>query len=187
MQIRLFQTANIVADTYKQNMDNIIFSRMILKNYAEQANARILILDTNKKVIMDSYYNYIDQTINNEEIRNSLTGGSSSSIYTLQDREVLQIAVPITLNTGEDTRIIGAVLISSDLEPINENVDSLRDHISKIAILVLLISLALTVIATNNVTSSLRELTLAVEKISSGNLGYQIEKKSKDEIGRAHV
>lgn len=183
MQIRLFQTANIVADTYKQNMDNIIFSRMILKNYAEQANARILILDTNKKVIMDSYYNYIDQTINNEEIRNSLTGGSSSSIYTLQDREVLQIAVPITLNTGEDTRIIGAVLISSDLEPINENVDSLRDHISKIAILVLLISLALTVIATNNVTSSLRELTLAVEKISSGNLGYQIEKKSKDEVG----
>ncbi len=183
MQIRLFQTANIVADTYKQNMDNIIFSRMILKNYAEQANARILILDTNKKVILDSYYNYIDQTIDNEEIRNSLTGGSSSSIYTLQDREVLQIAVPITLNTGENTRIIGAVLISSDLEPINENVDSLRDHISKIAILVLLISLALTVIATNNVTSSLRELTLAVEKISSGNLGYQIEKKSKDEIG----
>lgn len=182
-QIRLFQTANIVADTYKQNMDNIIFSRMILKNYAEQANARILILDTNKKVIMDSYYNYIDQTINNEEIRNSLTGGSSSSIYTLQDREVLQIAVPITLNTGEDTRIIGAVLISSDLEPINRSVNSLRDHISKIAILVLLISLALTVIATNNVTSSLRELTLAVEKISSGNLGYQIEKKSKDEVG----
>lgn len=182
-QIRLFQTANIVADTYKQNMDNIIFSRMILKNYAEQANARILILDTNKKVIMDSYYNYIDQTIDNKEIRNSLTGASSSSIYTLQDREILQIAVPITLNTGEDTRIIGAVLISSDLEPINENVDSLRDHISKIAILVLLISLALTVIATNNVTSSLRELTLAVEKISSGNLGYQIEKKSKDEVG----
>jgi signal transduction histidine kinase len=182
-QIRLFQTANIVADTYKQNMDNIIFSRMILKNYAEQANARILILDTNKKVIMDSYYNYIDQTIDNKEIRNSLTGASSSSIYTLQDREILQIAVPITLNTGKDTRIIGAVLISSDLEPINENVDSLRDHISKIAILVLLISLALTVIATNNVTSSLRELTLAVEKISSGNLGYQIEKKSKDEIG----
>lgn len=182
-QIRLFQTANIVADTYKQNMDNIIFSRMILKNYAEQANARILILDTNKKVIMDSYYNYIDQTIDNKEIRNSLTGASSSSIYTLQDREILQIAVPITLNTGEDTRIIGAVLISSDLEPINRSVNSLRDHISKIAILVLLISLALTVIATNNVTSSLRELTLAVEKISSGNLGYQIEKKSKDEIG----
>jgi len=43
--------------------------------------------------------------------------------------------------------------------------------------------LGITVIATNNVTSSLRELTLAVEKISSGNLGYQIEKKSKDEVG----
>jgi len=184
VEIRLFQTANIVADTYKQNIDDVIFTKMMLKNYAEQAGARILILDANKKVIMDSYYNYIDQTIDNEEIRNSLKGQSSSSIYTLQDREVLQISVPISINTTENTSIKGAVLISSDLEPINKNVDSLKDHIFKIAISALLISLLLTVIVTNSVTSPLRELTLAVEKISSGNLGYEVEKKSKDEIGK---
>lgn len=42
---RLFQTANIVADTYKRNLDDIIFNRMLVRSYANQSNARILIVD----------------------------------------------------------------------------------------------------------------------------------------------
>lgn len=183
-EIRLFQTANIVADTYKQNRDDIIFASMMLKNYANQADARILILDTNKKVIMDNFYSYVDETIDNKEIRNSLTGQSSSSIYTLEGRDILQISVPITLNRFGDVDIIGVVLISSDLELINENVKVLREHMFKAAISVLLISFLLTVVVTNNLTSPLRKLTLGVERISAGDLGYQIEMKSKDEIGK---
>lgn len=184
LQIRLFQTANIVADTYKQNRDDVIFTRTMLKNYANQANARILILDSNKKVLIDSYHNYVDQTINSQEVKSSLKGESASRVYTLGDSEILQLSVPITLNQGGDVNIIGAVLISFDLNSINENVKNLRDDIIKIAASGILISLFLTLIVTNNLTSPLRELTLGVEKISSGNLGYQVEKKSNDEIGK---
>lgn len=184
LQIRLFQTANIVADTYKQNRDDVIFTRTILKNYANQANARILILDSNKKVLIDSYHNYVDQTINSQEVKSSLKGESASRVYTLGDSEILQLSVPITLNQGGDVNIIGAVLISFDLNSINENVKNLGDDIIKIAASGILISLFLTLIVTNNLTSPLRELTLGVEKISSGNLGYQVEKKSNDEIGK---
>lgn len=178
-EIRLFQTANIVADIYKQNIDDIIFARMMLKSYSNYANARILIVDSNKKVLLDSYYSYVDKSIDNEEIRSSLQGQSSSNIYTLDSKEVLQLAVPITSNNN----IIGSVLISSDLVAINENVNHLKEYILKIAISGLFISLVLTAIVTNNLTNPLRELTLGVEKITSGNLGYQVNKKSKDEIG----
>lgn len=178
-EIRLFQTANIVADIYKQNIDDIIFARMMLKSYSNYANARILIVDSNKKVLLDSYYSYVDKSIDNEEIRSSLQGQSSSNIYTLDSKEVLQLAVPITSNNN----IIGSVLISSDLVAINENVNHLKEYILKIAISGLFISLVLTAIVTNNLTNPLRELTLGVEKITSGNLGYQVKKKSKDEIG----
>ena len=178
-EIRLFQTANIVADIYKQNIDDIIFARMMLKSYSNYANARILIVDSNKKVLLDSYYSYVDKSIDNEEIRSSLQGQSSSNIYTLVIKEVLQLAVPITSNNN----IIGSVLISSDLVAINENVNHLKEYILKIAISGLFISLVLTAIVTNNLTNPLRELTLGVEKITSGNLGYQVKKKSKDEIG----
>lgn len=178
-EIRLFQTANIVADIYKQNIDDIIFARMMLKSYSNYANARILIVDSNKKVLLDSYNSYVDKSIDNEEIRSSLQGQSSSNIYTLDSKEVLQLAVPITSNNN----IIGSVLISSDLVAINENVNHLKEYILKIAISGLFISLVLTAIVTNNLTNPLRELTLGVEKITSGNLGYQVKKKSKDEIG----
>ena len=73
-EIRLFQTANIVADTYKGNMEDIVFARIMVKSYGKQANARILVVDSNKKVLIDNYNSYIGKTLDNDEIKSSLNG-----------------------------------------------------------------------------------------------------------------
>ena len=54
-EIRLFQTANIVADTYRTNMEDIILINTMVKSYGKQANARILILDSLKMVIVEQF------------------------------------------------------------------------------------------------------------------------------------
>ncbi|NLY67264.1 MAG: HAMP domain-containing histidine kinase, partial [Tissierellia bacterium] len=109
---------------------------------------------------------------------------SGSNVYKLEDKEVLQLSVPIILNEFGTDKIIGAVLISFDMTAINNNVNELRNDMIKVGALGLFFSLLLTVVATHNLTKPLRALTIGVEKISEGQLGYIIQKKSKDELGR---
>lgn len=183
-EIRLFQTANIVADLYKENIDDFVFTRMMVRSYGKQGNARILVLDSNKRVLIDNHHSYIDNVLDNEEVKKSLNGESASNLYTIKDKEILQLSVPIILNKEGNINVIGAVLISADMVSINNNLDNLKGDILKISTSALLVSLVLTVVATNNLTKPLRRLTLGVEKISSGDLGYRVEKKTNDEVGK---
>ncbi|MCF6464669.1 sensor histidine kinase [Clostridium sp. Cult2] len=182
-EIRLFQTANIVADTYKGNLEDIIFARIMVKSYGKQSSSRILVVDSNKKVLIDNYNSYIGRTLNNKEINSSLEGNSKSGKYMVEDREVLQLSVPIILNDGIENKILGVVLISASLDSLNEDVEELKNNMLKVATSALIISLVLTIIAANNMTKPLRELSYGVERVSLGNLGYNVKSKTKGEIG----
>ncbi len=180
----LFQIANIISDTYKRNMDDIIFSRIMVKTYGHQFNARILILNENKEVLIDSYNSYVGKKLNNSEVRNSLKGQSSSGVYTLDGGEVLQLAVPISISTGIESNILGSVLISKSLGYLHEDLLNLKRDMLRISLLALFGAILLTWISATGITKSLRTLIKGVEKISSGHLGYEIEGGGKGEIGK---
>lgn len=180
----LFQIANIISDSYKRNIDDIIFSRIMVKTYAHQSNARILVLNESKEVIIDSYNSYVGRKLNNSEIRNSLSGKSSSATYIQSDGEVLQLAVPISISSGLENRIMGSVLISKSLNYLQEDLLNLRKDMIRIAIISLFCAILMTWLSATGMTKSLRKLTNAVEEISSGHLGYTLEAEEKGEIGK---
>lgn len=182
-EIRLFQTANIVADTYKGNLEDIILTKTMVKSYGRQANVRILIIDSKKRVLLDNYNSYTGKVVDNAEVRSSLNNKSKSGLYELGGKNVLQLAVPITLLNGDKTEIIGAVLISASMERIREDAEGLKNSILKISLSALSVSLFLTYIAARGITRPLRDLTYGVEKISLGVLGYQVKGKERGEIG----
>lgn len=183
-ETRLFQTANIVADTYKRNMDDIIFAKIMVKSYANQANARVLVINKEKEVLVDSYNSYTGKILNNKEVRNSLDGKSASGLYHNHDKEILQLSVPITMNIASQTEIVGAVLISASMSPLRNDILDLKNDILKVSIFALIGALFLTAISTTAITRSLKDLIKGVEKISKGHLGYTIEKNQSDEIGK---
>lgn len=183
MEVRLFQTANIIADTYKTNMEDIIFTRIMVKSYGKQANSRILVLNSNKEVLIDNYNSYIGKILNNKETRSGIKGQSKSGLYKVDDKEILQLSVPITMNDGLETKIIGAVLISTSMEQLSHEIDDLKNNMLKIAISALGISIILTFFAANSITKPLRDLNDGVDKLSSGDLGYTIPKTVGGEIG----
>lgn len=183
-ETRLFQTANIVADTYKRNMDDIIFAKIMVKSYANQANARVLVINKEKEVLVDSYNSYTGKILNNKELRNSLDGKSASGLYDNHDKEILQLSVPITMNIASQTEIVGAVLISASMNPLRNDILDLRNDILKVSIFALIGALFLTAISATAITRSLKDLIKGVEKISRGHLGYTIEKNQSDEIGK---
>lgn len=183
-EIRLFQTANIVADTYKRNREDIILINTMVKSYGKQANARILILDSEKEVIVDSFNIYVGDKIDNKEIRSSLQGNTKSGTYVLEGRNVLQLSVPIISDIGNEKRIDGAVLISALLEGTFSDVRSLQNTLLQVSTLSLLIALFLTLIAANSLTKPIRSLNHAVEQLSLGHLGYRVKKQGSGEIGK---
>lgn len=181
-EIRLFQIANIVADTYRTNKEDVILINTMVNSYGKQANARILILDSNKKVIVDNFNTYIDEIIDNEEIRSALGGTAKSGTYILEGRNILQLSVPIT-NYNENKREIGgAVLISASLEEEFSDIKNLRNMFIKLSALSISVALLLTIIAANSLTKPLRRLNDAVERLSSGELGYKVQKRGSGEI-----
>lgn len=183
-EIRLFQTANIVADTYKANQEDIILIRTMVKSYGRQASARILILDFDKKVMIDNHNTYIGEKIDNEEIRSSLAAKPKSGMYKLQNKYVLQLAVPITIDRGYERRTEGAVLVSASMEAVALDVNDLKNTLLKVSISALSIALLLTIFAANSLTKPLRSLTDAVGKLSSGHLGYKMKNQESGEIGK---
>ncbi len=183
-EIRLFQTANIVAETYKSNTQDIIFARTMVKTYAKQADARILVTDTNGKVLIDSYNTYIGETLDNAEIKSSIRGESASNLYNIDNEDILQLSVPITTNDGLETKVTGIVLISASMNMVKEDMEELKSDILKVSSISLIVSIILILIAANSITSPLRDLTYGVNKISSGALGYQIKKNPGGEFGQ---
>ncbi len=176
--------ANIVADNYKRNIDDMIFSSMMVKSYGMQAEARILIIDENKNVIIDNYDSYLDKKIDNAEIRSSLLGTPKSGIYKKEHNEVLQLSVPITSNNALGNEVVGTVLISYSLNQVNQSIDDMKRDIIQISSIALIISLILTAISATGITRSIRALTEGVEKLNSGQLGYRIKLKAKGEEGK---
>ena len=142
---RLFKVSNIVGETYKRNMDNNIYMRNIVRNYGDQSNSRLLIIDESRKVLFDNYNSIVGDTLNNEEIKKGLSGLSSSNVYTLNGDEILQLSVPITYNTGNESNIIGSVLISHSLVELNNSLKELGATIIRISSISLIGALILTV------------------------------------------
>lgn len=183
-EARLFQTANIVADTYKGNIEDIVFTKTMVKSYGRQVNARILVIDKEKKVILDNYNTYTGKIVDNAEVRSSLANKMKSGLYDLDGKDVLQLSVPIILVNGSKTQVIGAVLISASMEAIKEDTEGLKNSILKVSAFALTVSLFLTYVAAMGITRPLRDLTYAVEKISSGELGFKVRRQEKGEIGK---
>lgn len=180
---RLFQVGNIIGDTYKRNADDRLYLQNMVRNYGDQSNARILIVNGEREVLFDNYNSLLEETVNNQEVRHSLNGQASANIYPFSDNEVMQLSIPITYTIGYDTDIIGVVLISSSLAELNSSLDELRTAIIRIASLLIIGALILTAFSSATITRSLRKLTIGVEKIFSGHLGYQVQSNEKGEIG----
>lgn len=183
LSTRHFQVGNIIADTYKRNIDDNIYIRNMLRNYGEQTSSRILIIDGDRQVLFDNYNSLMGQSVNNKEIRSGLEGQPSYNVYMMDENEVMQLSVPIIYSSSYDSEILGTVLISSSLADLNNSLEQLRTSIIRISTISIIAAFVLTAFSSATITRSLRRLTIGVEKIFSGHLGYKVDNREKGEIG----
>lgn len=179
-----FATANIIADQSQYQLNNVIGLRTIIFQYANNMDGRILILNGDGQVIVDSFYDLEGETILSSEVKSALNNSDRVNLYSTPSK-LMQLAVPITASIDQNNKqVIGAVLLSLPMDEIDESFHQLRQQVIFISLIFTIIAIILTIFASLRLTSPLKKLTRAAKKLSKGRLGTQVNIPGKDEIAR---
>ncbi len=183
----LYSEAVLIADTYATGLYT---SETDLETVKGQLDALSLYMNTIIRIINPSGRLVLDTSapINVEDVviikdfDPTVTSGSfyvADNFFGSFDSDVLSVLAPITSNY----MVKGYVVIHYRMSDIQESCNGLLS-ISYITMVVLfLLSLIILIFFTELVYVPIRKITYATEQYASGNMHYQFQVESEDEIG----
>ncbi len=183
----LYVEAVRIADTYAAGL---YASETDLETVKDQLDSLAFYLDSTIRIINPSGRLVLDTdvSLNVEEevtIENFDPTATSGSYYMVNDffgnfdRDMISVFSPITYRYV----VKGYVVIHCDMQEIQESCNSLL-NISYITLVILfLLSLIILIFFTEMVYIPLRKITYATEQYASGNMHYEFQVESDDEIG----
>ena len=183
----LYSEATLIANTYASGLYS---SETTLETVKTQLDALAVYLNSTIRIINPSGRLVLDTTmpLNVEEIiivedfDPTVTRNSYYTIDTFFDQfeyEVLSVIAPITNNY----KVKGYVVIHTKMTDIEQSASGLL-NISYITLAVLLLLSAIILIFfTEMVYIPLRKITYATEQYASGNMHYEFQVDSEDEMG----
>ncbi len=184
---RLYAEATLIADTYasglytsETSLETVKVQMDSLSIYLESI---IRIINPSGRLVLDTSAPLnVENIVVIEGFDPTVTSGS---YYTINDffgnfdKDVLTVFAPITSNY----KVKGYVVIHSDLLSIEKSCNSLL-NISYITLIILfLLSLIILIFFTEIVYIPLRKITYATEQYAAGNMHYEFQVESEDEIG----
>ncbi len=177
--------SNIIASQiapYMNNVDNLYtrtYIEDIIKQHSFDSNSRVMVIDRERNVVLDSYDDFESQTLNVLEVQNALKGLNSANIYRHGVKHVMYSAVPIIFQN----EVIGVIFMSVNAETIFTNVQSILDKLIIIFLLALFISLFISFFFAEIISTPIEKLTESVKKITLGNYQTKVEISRADELG----
>ncbi len=177
------KTANIIANLSRDNFQDLVTLKRIVKQYLPADGGRLLILDTQQQVLVDSF-NLLDGSIaNNDEIRVALDNREGLGYYET-DQRILQVAVPIVRSQEGERQVLGAVAFSTMVEQAFQQTEDFQKQLLTISTIALIIGTLVTIVVSGHITRPIVALSSAAKKIGEGRLGEQVDIATGDEIGR---
>lgn len=183
----LYAEAALIANTYATGLYTSETDLETVKNQLDSLsvylNSTIRIINPSGRLVLDT-----NTPINVEEI--VMIDGfdptvTSGSYYTVGDffgnfdTDMLSVFSPIT----SSYMVKGYVVIHCDMADIQESCNSLLNISYITLVIMLLLSLIILIFFTEMVYMPLRKITYATEQYASGNMHYEFQVDSEDEIG----
>ncbi len=183
----LYSEATLIANTYASGLytseTSLETVKTQLDSLAVYLNSIIRIINPSGRLVLDT-----NEPLNVEDvvmIENFDPTQTSGSYYIVGDffgnfeEDVLSVLAPIT----SDYKVKGYVVIHCKMTDIEESCNSLL-NISYITLVILfLLSLIILIFFTEIVYVPLRKITYATEQYAAGNMHYEFQVESEDEIG----
>lgn len=155
---------------------------LLVKNLDKDINIRITVVNDEGIVLADSQNN--PQTMENHknrpEIKKALQGNTAQSLRYSETvkKEMLYVAIPI----WQDGKITGALRVSLFAEHINLLLNNLKVKFLRVTLVMILISLAIALIFSRNLSKPIKELSRVSKEIARGNFDIRVNIKNNDEL-----
>lgn len=183
----LYSAAMLISDTYAAGLYT---SETDLETVKTQLDFLSVYLDSSIRIINPSGRLVLDtdEPLNVEEvvmIENFDPTATSASYYMINDffgsfeSEMLSVLAPIT----SSYMVKGYVTIHCDMNDIQASCNSMLNISYITLIILLLLSLIILIFFTEMVYIPLRKITYAAEQYAAGNMRYEFQVESDDEIG----
>lgn len=183
----LYREATLIANTYASDLYNNTISLDTVKKQLDYLDtylsARIWIINPSGRMILDSSRPIdIQNEIIVENFDPTITAGSYYTVgkfFNTFEKEMLSVFSPIT----SDYEVKGYVVIHSSMQELLHSKENLL-KISYITFVILfLLSGIILLFFTEVVYKPLRKITTATEQYASGNMHYELQIESDDEMG----
>lgn len=183
----LYSEATLIANSYASGLYTSQTTLETVKTQLDSLsiylNSTIRIINPSGRLVLETNTPLnVEEAVVIENFDPTITSGSYYTIGNFFDNfesDVLSVFAPITTNY----KVKGYVVIHSDMADIEDSCNSLL-NISYITLIILfLLSLIILIFFTEIVYIPLRKITYATEQYASGNMHYEFQVDSEDEIG----
>lgn len=161
-----------------------VYLDVLTQQYAERADARILLMDGSGHLLADSLkgqaFNPDDYPVANAAMINL---SSVSDVVRLGDRNYAMAAVP--LESGR--KIFGVIVVSSSMGDVESAVSLVQRQLTIAAIVALIIALASIYLASQILARRIQRIEKGAMRIAQGDFATRVPVSSKDELGQLAV
>lgn len=189
-----------LASLFLESNDYKIVSQEIIdeiESWSHSYNARVSIIDSNGKNLfynipkqylrdnkfpIERFKKSIFNSYNDLKIIGNLSKGKTFIIqkeYDRPNKASILVGVPVKKND----EIIGNIIITSPLAPIEETISILKKQLSIISLVSLLIGTGLALLFAKHFTKPIVKITETSRKIAKGDFTANVSLNSRDEIG----
>ena len=183
----LYKEATLIANTYASDLyDNAISLDTVKKQLDAldtYLSATIWIINPSGRMVLDSTQPVDVETERIvENFDPTITLGSYytiGSFFDSFDEDMLSVFAPITSNY----KVKGYVVIHSSMADLMESKENLLRISYIMLILLFMLSLIILIFFTEIVYFPLRKITTATEQYAAGNMHYELQLESEDEMG----
>jgi len=183
IEVNTLKTANILSNISQNNLDNPFNLRKSILPYATTVEGRILVLNEEGRVMVDTSHMMNGMVIDNEEVKVAFNMQESLGYYQT-DKYILQVATPILQVTGSGRKVSGVVLVSLSVDAAFEAINDFKQQLILISTMAAFIGILVALLVSEKMSRPIVELSEKAKRIGEGNFGERVEIKSKDEIGR---
>ncbi len=149
-------------------------------------DGRVLIIDSNMKIIKDTYAVSEGKTIISEDIIKCFKGGGASNH--LQETRYIEIIVPIEEKIDDKARIVGVMLTSVSTDSILSSYEYIKNRALLLEILAMVVIFGIAFFMSRKILKPFEKITDAINEVKNGFTDEEIsvtDYKETEQIGDA--
>ncbi|HHW49271.1 MAG TPA: HAMP domain-containing histidine kinase [Clostridiaceae bacterium] len=195
---------NVVKQNYYKNLKNTLHNHLkvsvdlyyryfsdtslqdnVLNNvdtFWKQVPVQVEIIDTTGKILMDSIGVMPEDVSMMDDYKEALKGnvGSWMGKVNYDSEMVMSVSYPLRSRSG----IVGVLRFITSLREVNNDIDRVSRIFLFIGLIAILVSGLVSILMAATIVRPLKEITVAAEKMASGNFNARTRKINDDEFGK---